>query len=197
MNRGTVVVLTLLAAGLVVSGLVLAAVLSGSYNIAADVPHSRPVRALLEVARVRSIRTHAQYLAVPDDLSSTRRVSAGASEYAEMCSQCHLAPGMEKTEISRGLYPAAPELARGDRMAPAEQFWVIKHGIKFTSMPAWGNTHDDDRLWDIVAFIRQLPTLSPRAYKAIAEKAPEEHEKMMHGDRTMTPGMETPASGAH
>ena len=87
---------------------------------------------------------------------------------------------MEKTEISQGLYPRAPELSRGDPLTPAQQFWVIKHGIKATGMPAWGPTHDDTKIWDMVAFVRKLPTLSPDQYKAIVKSAPEEHEQMMH-----------------
>lgn len=92
--------------------------------------------------------------------SGSYNVAGDTSEYAEMCSQCHLAPGVEKPEISQGLYPNVPEFARGDPLNRAEQFWVIKHGIKFTSMPAWGPTHSDGPLWDIVAFARKLPSLS-------------------------------------
>lgn len=185
MHKGTVVVLTLLAVVFAVAGIAAALIYSGSYNIGVDAPHTAPVFALLESARTHSIRAHAQYLQVPSDLNSSRRVSSGAAEYAEMCSQCHLAPGMEKTEISKGLYPAAPELARGDVLSPAEQFWVIKHGIKFTAMPAWGPTHDEDLIWDIVAFVRRLPTLSSKQYRSIAAEAPEEHANMMHRDPMM------------
>jgi len=185
MHKGTVVVLTLLAVAFVVTGIAAALILSGSYDIGVDAPHTAPVVALLESARIHSIRAHARYLQVPSDLSSNRRVSSGAAEYAEMCSQCHLAPGMERTEISKGLYPAAPELARGDALSPAEQFWVIKHGIKFTAMPAWGPTHDEDIIWDIVAFVRRLPALHATQYRSFVADAPEEHANMMHREPTI------------
>ena len=171
MHKGTVVVLTLLAVAFVVTGIAAALIYSGSYDIGVDAPHSAPVVALLESARIHSIRTHARYLQVPSDLNSNRRVSSGAAEYAEMCSQCHLAPGMEKTEISKGLYPAAPELARGDALSPAEQFWVIKHGVKLTAMPAWGRTHGDEELWDLVAFLKKLPNLDPPGYDAAVKSS--------------------------
>jgi len=101
-----------------------------------------------------------------------------------MCSGCHLAPGLEKTEISQGLYPSAPELSRGNDLTPAEQFWVLKHGIKMTGMPAWGPTHDDDLLWDIVAFVQKLPTLSPEQYQTIVKSSGEGHSEMMrHGQK--------------
>jgi mono/diheme cytochrome c family protein len=96
-----------------------------------------------------------------------------------MCTGCHLGPGVERSELSQGLYPPAPELARGDDLTPAEQFWVIKHGIKLTAMPAWGKTHDDNLIWDMVAFIRQLPKLNAAQYQAAVASAPESHQEMM------------------
>jgi mono/diheme cytochrome c family protein len=176
------VAMTLLAAailGIAVGGV---AIVSGVYNVAADVPHAGLAFALLETIRERSVAAHARGISVPSDIDDPKRVAAGAGEYGEMCSQCHLAPGMEKTEISQGLYPAAPELAQGDPLAPSEQFWVIKHGVKFTAMPAWGLTHDDALIWNIVAFVRKLPSLTSAQYKAMTANASEEHEHMMHGD---------------
>ncbi|HTM80256.1 cytochrome c, partial [Asticcacaulis sp.] len=83
----------------------------------------------------------------------------------------------------------APELSRGTDLTPAEQFWVIKHGIKLTAMPAWGLTHNDTLIWDMVAFLHKLPTLSPAQYAAAAKSAPEDHDEMMkemhmHGEES-------------
>ena len=96
-----------------------------------------------------------------------------------MCSLCHLAPGMKRTEISRGLYPRAPELRRKSELTPAEQFWVVKHGLKMTGMPAWGVTHDDELLWDVVAFLRKLPELTADQYQTLVKSAPKNHDEMM------------------
>src|SRR5919106_4337463 len=126
---------------------------AGLYNIAADVPHTRPVYWLFETVRERSVAARARDIVVPKDLDDANRISKGAGQYAEMCSGCHLAPGMKRTEISRGLYPRAPELRRKTDLTPAEQFWIVKHGVKMTGMPAWGLTHDDELLWDVVAFV--------------------------------------------
>src|SRR5206468_6703966 len=111
--------------------------------------------------------------------NSPKRVAAGAGLYAEMCTGCHLGPGVEKSEMSQGLYPQAPELARGDDLTPAEQFWTIKHGVKLTAMPAWGKTHSDELIWDMVAFIRRMPKLNAAQYRATVSSAPESHEEMM------------------
>jgi mono/diheme cytochrome c family protein len=162
--------------------LVLAAaafIYSGISNIGADAPHSGVVYEALETLRDKSIDRHAEKVAVPNDLNDPERISAGAGLYGEMCTGCHLGPGLEKSELSQGLYPSAPELAEGDDLSPAEQFWVIKHGVKLTAMPAWGKTHSDDLIWDMVAFVRQMPKMSPAQYKAAVANAPAEHDELM------------------
>lgn len=173
---------------LVLVGAAAVAIYAGIYNIAADVPHTQPVYWLLETLRDRSVATRARNVAVPNDLEDANRVAKGAEQYAEMCSGCHLAPGMKRTEISRGLYPRAPELRRKSDLTAAEQFWIIKHGVKMTGMPAWGVTHDDELLWDVVAFLGKLPELTPEEYEALVKKAPK-HEEMMQ-DMEMGAGHE-------
>lgn len=91
---------------------------------------------------------------------------------------------MSRTEISRGLYPRAPELRRGSRTTPAEDFWVVKNGIKMTGMPAWGVAHDDEILWDVVAFLRKLPELTADQYQALVGAAPKTHDETMHKSNT-------------
>jgi mono/diheme cytochrome c family protein len=70
----------------------------------------------------------------------------------------------------------------------AEEFWIIKHGVKMTAMPAWGRTHSDDLIWDMVSFVRKLPSLSAEQYRALVKSAPADHDTMMHE----MPGMAKP-----
>ena len=161
----------------VLIGVALLAIYAGIYDVAADEPHSQPVFWLMQMVRDQSIAAHATDT-VPVDLSEPNRIASGAVQYEEMCSTCHLAPGMKRTEISWGLYPRAPELRRGSRLTPAEQFWVVKHGIKMTGMPSWGVTHDDELLWDTVAFLRKMPELTADEYQALVRSAPKTHEEM-------------------
>ena len=163
---------------LVLVGAVAVAIHAGLYNIAADVPHTQPVYWLLNTIGQRSVVARAGDIVVPNDLDDANRISKGAGEYGEMCSSCHLAPGMERTEISLGLYPRAPELRRKTSLNAAEQFWIIKHGVKMTGMPAWGVTHEDELLWDVVAFVRKLPELTPEQYEALVKNAPKHGEIM-------------------
>jgi len=139
---------------------------SGAYNIAADDPHWPLTEFAMETARERSIAAHASGIAVPvlDDESMIR---GGAGNYDAMCAGCHLQPGVEQTELSDGLFPAPPNLGRRRSADPAAAFWVIKHGIKMSGMPAWGKNMDDESIWGMVAFLRQLPEISPERYREL------------------------------
>jgi mono/diheme cytochrome c family protein len=166
------------------------AVYSGVYNVAADDPHTRPVYALLETARERSIAVRAARLRVPADLTDQARIRQGAGNYNAMCTGCHLAPGMAPTEMSQGLYPAPPNLSR-QSVAAAEAFWVIKHGIKASGMPAWGKNMGDDYIWNMAAFLQVLPKLDEAQYAAlVASSGGHSHgggetEPHGHGDGEM------------
>lgn len=149
-------------------------VYSGIYNIGADDHHSKVVFAVLKTLRDRSIEFRSAELSVPN-LDDPVLVLKGAGQYAAMCKQCHLAPGIRNSEARVGMYPQPPNLSQ-TRIEPKAAFWVIKHGIKMSAMPAWGSTHNDQKIWSIVAFLRKLPDMSPEQYKAIVTKAPPDEE---------------------
>jgi len=145
-------------------------VYSGVFNFAADDPHWGITKRLIESARERSIASNADEMKVSVNLKDAKLIASGAGEYAEMCTGCHLAPGMKDTETRVGLNPRPPSFAEpGAQRAPAQQFWIIKHGLKMTGMPAWGMTHDDKRIWSMVAFLQALPGLTPDAYRELVE----------------------------
>jgi len=143
---------------------------SGSYDVGADASHWKLTSELLATVRDRSIAAHSAGLQVPQ-LDDSQLISTGAAHYSEMCVECHRAPGMDESEMRQGLYPEPPDLTRGSP-PPAESFWVIKHGLKMSGMPAWGKTHDDHKIWAMVAFLQKLPTLDATSYAALTEAAP-------------------------
>lgn len=149
------------AVALLVAGA--AFVYSGIYDIAVDAHHWRITTFLLETVRIQSIERRARDIAVPK-LDDPQLVLKGAGEYAEMCVICHLAPGVKESPTRQGLYPQPPILSEVS-LEPRAAFWVIKHGIKMSGMPAWGASHDDETLWSLVAFVQQLPRLSAEQYK--------------------------------
>lgn len=166
-----------LRVGLVILAIVVAAgtgfIYGGIFNVAADEPHWGLTLRFLEATREQSIAVHARGIGKAPQLNEPALIAAGAREYAEMCTGCHLAPGMKETEIRAGLYPKPPNLIEhGTHRSPEQTFWIIKHGLKMTGMPAWGRSHDDARIWSMVAFLRKLPELSPEAYhELVADQA--------------------------
>jgi mono/diheme cytochrome c family protein len=158
-------------------GVAATVIYSGMVNVAADQPHSEFVYRLLEETRENAISRAAKAIEVPD-LTDPELLLSGGVDYEFMCSSCHLKPGQFESDMSLGLYPAPPNLAvaenhqtnskNGDNeVIERNNFWVIKHGIKASGMPAWGITHDDQRIWAMVAFIKQLPTLTPEQYQVL------------------------------
>jgi hypothetical protein len=97
-----------------------------------------------------------------------------------------------------GLYPKPPQLAKF-RPDPREAFWVVKHGVKMSAMPAWGSSHDDATIWSMVAFLQKLPDMTPAQYKDIVARAPPDEDMDMDGaDRqgADSSGMAMPAAAA-
>lgn len=173
-----VIVVLVLAAITIALG---AIVYSGLYNIGADDRHWSVTLQLLQSVRNRSIHVRSENLKIPN-LSDPRLVLQGAGQYASMCTGCHLAPGVEHSEMRSGMYPQPLNLSKV-RVDPRDAFWVIKHGVKMSAMPAWGSTHDDPTIWNIVAFLQKLPDLTPRQYKDMVAKAPPDEEMNMSPDR--------------
>ena len=156
------------------------AAVGGWYDVGADRPHIAPVEALLESVRMRALATHATtpHAALPTDENALR---LGGEHYAEMCAGCHLAPGADDRDLHDGLYPRPPDFTKS-RVDPGVAFWTIKHGIKMTGMPAWGPSHDDDTIWDIVAFVEKLPGMQPSAYRLLTGAAAPSNDPGAQGE---------------
>jgi len=171
MNK-TLITLAVLAAVGVASGAVL--LYSGAINVAADEPHHPLTYRLLEFARERSISVRASEIKPPVDLTNPERVRWGSGNYDAMCVGCHLSPETADSEIRKGLYPTPPKLTTKPetvldlQVAQARQFWIIKHGIKASGMPAWSKGGmEDEAIWDLVAFLQKLPGLTATDYTAL------------------------------
>jgi len=125
---------------------------TGTYQVGADVPHWGITRHAIDFLRDHTTERRAAEIK-PPPLDDPALVKLGAEHYAEMCTGCHLAPGMGHSELRDGLYPQPPDLTRF-APDPAEAFWIIKHGLKMTAMPAWGATHDDHTIWAMVPSLK-------------------------------------------
>jgi mono/diheme cytochrome c family protein len=74
---------------------------------------------------------------------------------------------VNRSDLNRGLYPHPPNLAQQAPPEARRTFWVVKHGIKMSAMPAWGRTLDDAAVWELVAFVRQLPSMTEENYERV------------------------------
>jgi len=142
-------------AGILVTLLVPILILAtGAINMGADVKPGLIERTLAPWGRDCSVETRAPKEKNPYADDSTA-IATGLDHYRENCVMCHGAPGVAGTELSKGINPPAPSLGKeGDDTPDGELFWVIKHGIRMTAMPAFGPPHTDEEIWKLVAFIR-------------------------------------------
>ncbi len=168
-------VVSVLALGAAAAGIIY----SGAYNVAATSEHWPVTRWALSQTVHRSIEQQATGIDVPE-LGSEDQLLAGAANFDAMCSGCHAPPGAKPSPAARGMYPAPPDLAHaGEEMAANEIYWVLKHGIKASGMPAWGPTHGDDELWAMTAFVKQWPDMSAADYDQLLAAA--ESSEIGHG----------------
>lgn len=149
----------------VIVGLVF--VYSGFYNVAADSPPGAVEHWLLRTTMTQSVRRHAKVIPVPS-VNTPDAIKRGANQYHDMCVSCHGAPGITPDEVGKGLTPQPPDLSKtASQWSKQELFWIIKHGIQFTGMPAWGKTHGDEEIWVLATFVEQLPLLGTEQYRSM------------------------------
>lgn len=141
---------------------------SGVYNIAASSGHLALTRAFLELGMRSSVETHSLAIDAPP-LDDSDLVLLGAAHYQSGCAPCHGAPGARGSPVVGEMLPPPPPLeGKVADWRDRELFWIVKHGIKYTGMPAWTTELRDDEVWAMVAFLRRLPRLSPASYRALA-----------------------------
>lgn len=140
-------------------------VYTGVYDVSATNQHTSVVYHLLETSLRRSVKLRTSDIEVPA-LDGADRVVNGFKQFRAHCVQCHGAPGIAPEPFALGLTPAPASLVTASREWPAaDTYWIIRQGIKMSGMPAWQYRMEDEEIWDVVAFMKVLPTLSPAEYK--------------------------------
>jgi mono/diheme cytochrome c family protein len=164
---------TVAAAVAVIGGLVWI----GAYNVSALSKHWGATEWLLEVGRHRSIVARAN-ASPPSSLEDPERLRKGIDHFHGMCRLCHGAPGFQRAEFAHGLYPSPPELTEPEvqHLGPSKGFWIVKHGLKLTGMPAFGPTHSEEDLWNVTAVLLTLPKLSREEYARLVTESGGTHE---------------------
>ena len=146
---------------------------SGIIPIKSSSRHWAITRWFLNFSKERSVATHSLGIK-PPPLDVEWRVLKGAGHFETGCRPCHGAPDISQPRIAFRMTPPPPPL--GKEVAewdPAELFYIVKHGIKFTGMPAWPAEHRDDEIWAVVAFLQKLPSLDGESYRRLVEGEPQ------------------------
>lgn len=125
---------------------------------------ARYARRLASEAGARSLKNPLE--ATPLAIAESR------DHFADHCATCHGNSGDGKTQINAGLYPPAPDMREAvtQDLSDGELFYIIKNGIRFTGMPGWGGSDEDN--WKLVLFIRHLPQLTKQEMDFMSEINP-------------------------
>lgn len=150
---------------LLLAGLAIAA--AGLWYLA-----SRGVSARAEPTRLEeALAVRLRAFATPAGAKSARNptpdnldvLAEGREHFADHCGGCHGNDGSGRTELGRGLYPKPPDmrLERTQSLSDGEIFYIIQNGVRFTGMPAFAGVHGEEDSWELVRFIRHLPSMTP------------------------------------
>ncbi|TIO72866.1 MAG: c-type cytochrome [Mesorhizobium sp.] len=145
----------------------------GFFNVGASSGHWKVTALFLQLAMRSAVRTYALAVDAPKTLDR-RGLPAAAGHFARGCAICHGEPGEPRSPAVMRMLPQPPNLALtvGD-WTDAQLFRIVKHGIRFTGMPAWPARDRDDEVWAMVAFLRELPKLDANEFRALAFDAGE------------------------
>ena len=95
----------------------------------------------------------------PDVLTAAQR------DYSARCVVCHGQDGKGQTTLGTHMYPRAADLtsARTQGKTDGSLFWLIQNGLPHTGMPGWQGVLDDNQIWQLVVYLRQLRNGVPQA----------------------------------
>ncbi|WP_158043931.1 c-type cytochrome [Skermanella pratensis] len=151
--------------------LALAVSFSGLVSIAASSGHFAPVSWFLHWTMGNAVDRQSLLISVPPgiDPPDPALVQRTAGHFATGCAPCHGAPGVPQSPVALSMTPHPPRLEEQvGEWRDRELFWIVKHGIKYSGMPAWVAQSRDDEVWAQVAFLRALPGLAPERYADLA-----------------------------
>jgi mono/diheme cytochrome c family protein len=106
----------------------------------------------------------------PPVAADDTNLTAGVKIYAANCAVCHGAADGEASNIAKGLYQRAPQLAPDpvDDDDEGEIHWKVYHGIRLTGMPSFRATLTETQMWQVTLFLKHMPDLPPAAKEAWA-----------------------------
>lgn len=160
----------LFAAGVVVVLVGMFVVMDGMVDLSAAEPHPEGWARFLHYTFERSTAAHAGAMP-PADLDSAVRIAAGAAYYGQVCARCHGGPGFGQNPVVLSMHPRPQYLVTDlpiAKFTAPELFRIVKAGVKYSAMPSWPADGRDDEVWQLVSFLRAMPTMSPAQFRQLA-----------------------------
>ncbi len=97
---------------------------------------------------------------------------AGAKVYKEQCATCHGLPGEPKSAVSRGMFPAPPQLFQGVGVTddePWESYWKVENGIRMTGMPGFKGQLTETQIWQVAMLVKTADKITEPVKKELLE----------------------------
>lgn len=139
----------------------------GYINFAADQTPPALEKHLAMEAMDASTERHAPESKNPIGATEQNLVE-GAKLYMDHCAGCHGIPSNADSQFGRSFYPSVPQFFTDAPDMPDNQnFYITKHGIRWTGMPAWGKTLSDTQIWTVMTFLANIEKLPPSAKKEL------------------------------
>lgn len=89
-------------------------------------------------------------------------LAAGMKLYQSNCAGCHGDINHAESSLAESFYPRAPQFQHEAPDMPENQnFYLIKHGIRWSGMPAWKQSMADRQIWQVCAFLGHMNKLPP------------------------------------
>src|ERR1051325_1651987 len=98
----------------------------------------------------------------PNPIPATEEsLTAGLETYRVMCARCHGQAESAPSVYGASFYPPAPQFrSQATQYSESQLFWIVKHGVRNTGMPAWGRLLSDDEIWQVSAVVKRFNSLS-------------------------------------
>ena len=177
-------VVGVLTAVLIVAGGTYLALNLGWFPVGADNPPGTVERRLARTAVHGYLARH-----VPKRENAVQATSenliAGARAYEEHCALCHGGAARSTSVLRTKFSPPVPQLVtRVPHDDDVQLWWVTKHGIRMTGMPAWDGVLSDDQMWQIVTFLKHSNKLPPEVKVAWKAAAAPSQGRMEEGQKS-------------
>lgn len=133
----------------------------GFVNLSAEQQPSRLEEKLALGAMDASTERRAPKLKNPIPATDANLID-GVKLYKNACALCHGSPLNPASDVGGALYPRAPQFSKDTPDAPENQsFYIIKYGVRWTGMPAWGKIMTDSEIWKVTLFLSRMEKLPP------------------------------------